>query len=213
MEWKRIFPQNSKGRQFFAPHLNLLLLYRHFQRAGRVKAIQAKKYWLQCLSPLKFLTWQQAVLPHHILLASGAFQKAFLSDAENRLLLQIWMPRTESTAQMTESWGKWVVEYRKKQEINSQKCYLCFSASIWPPPPTLALCPSPASYFTGFFPSYPLLKEGKFSKIIFPLLVHYVSVLRVLSGLPWPRFGCHLKTQQFFLSAFFASPSIDSHPI
>lgn len=217
MEWKIIFPQDSKGRQFFALHLNLLLLYRHFhfQRVGSVKAIQVKKKkhnWLQCLSPLKFLMWQQAVLPHHILYAAGAFQKAFLSDAENRLLLQIWMLGTESTAQMTDR-GKWVVGYRKKQEINSQKCYLCFSASVWPPPPTLALCPLPASYFTSSLPCYPVVKEGKFTMIIFPLLVHYVSVLKAVSGLPWPRFGCHLKTQQFFLSAFSASPSINSHPI
>lgn len=106
-----------------------------------------------------------------------------------------------------------MVEYRKKQEINSQRCYLHFGASVPPPPPMLALCPLPASYCTSSFPSYTLAKEGNFTKIIFPLLVQYASVLRVLSGLPWPIFGCHLKMQQFFLPAFSVSPSIDPDPI
>lgn len=215
MQWKRIFPQDSKGGQFFAPHLNLLLLCRHFQMAGSVKAMQEKKKKLLASMPvtLEIPNVKTSSTSHHILHAPGAFQKAFLSDAVNRLLLQIWMPGTESTVQMTESWGKWVVEYRKKQEINSQKFYLCFSASVWPPPPTLALCPSPPFYFTSSFPCYPLVKEAKFTKIVFPLVVHYVTVLGVLSGLPWPRLGCHPKPQKFFLSAFSASPSINSHPI
>lgn len=68
--------------------------------------------------------------------------------------------------------------------------------------------PLPASYFTSSFPCYPLVKEGKFTKIIFPLLVHYVTVLRVLSGLPQPRFGCHLQTQLFFQPFLLSQESI-----
>lgn len=86
--------------------------------------------------------------------ASGAFQKAFLSDAESRLLPQIWVRRTESTAQMGDGDGKCMVEDRKKQDINSQRCYLYFVASVPPPRPMLVLCPSPVSHHTSSFPSY-----------------------------------------------------------
>lgn len=101
-----------------------------------------------------------------------------------------------------------MVEYGKKQEINSQRCYLHYGASVPPPPPTLALCPSPASYCTRSFHSYPLVREGNFTKIIFPLLVQYVSVLRVLSGLSWPIFDCHLKKQQLFFFQPFLLPQV-----
>lgn len=117
------------------------------------------------------------------------------------------MPRTESTAQMTESWGKWVVEYRKKRKINSQNAIFASVLLFGLLLPDL-LSSLAASYFTSSFPCHPLVKEGKFTKIIFPLLVHYVTVLRVLSGLPRPRFGCHLKTQQFFQPFLLSQVSI-----